>query len=52
VERKKINHLELIQEKRERMEILLINPELDISVRNINLILKEVIALYIKKETK
>lgn len=46
VEGKKINHPELIQEKRARMKILLINPELDIPVTKIDRILKEVIALY------
>jgi hypothetical protein len=46
VEGKKINHPELLTEKRARMKILLINPELDIPVKKINGILKEVIALY------
>jgi hypothetical protein len=52
VEGKKINHPELIQEKRVRMKIFLINPELDIPIRKINLILRELIATYKLKERK
>lgn len=48
VEGAKINHPDLIQEKRARMRILLIAPTKNIPVKKINLILKEVIALYKK----
>jgi hypothetical protein len=46
VEGKRINHPDLIQEKRARMKILLLDPNKDLPMRKINLILKEVIALY------
>lgn len=46
VEGLKINHKDLLQEKRARMKILLIDPEKDIPVKKIKSILKEVIALY------
>ncbi len=46
VEGNKINHPELLREKRARMKILLVDPGKDIPVRKINTILKEVIALY------
>jgi Domain of unknown function (DU1801) len=54
VEGEKINHPELIQEKRARMKILLVNPELDIPIRKIDRILKEVLAPYKlkRKETR
>ncbi len=47
VEGKNINHPELIMEKRARMKILLIDPELDMPIKKIDKILKEVIAFYI-----
>jgi hypothetical protein len=46
VEGKKINHPDLIQEKRARMKILLLDPERDLPMKKINAILKEVISLY------
>jgi len=46
VEGKKINHPDLLQEKRARMKILLINPDKNLPMKKINGILKEVIALY------
>lgn len=46
VEGKKINHLDLLQEKRSRMKILLIDPAKDVPVKKINAILKEVLAWY------
>jgi hypothetical protein len=46
VEGRKINHPELLQEKRARMKILLIDPDVDIPIKKIDRILKEVIALY------
>lgn len=41
-----INHPDLLQEKRARMKILLIDPLKDIPVKKIKLILKQAIALY------
>lgn len=46
VEGAKIKHPDLIVEKRARMKILLLNPEKDLPIRKINLILKDVIGLY------
>ncbi len=46
VEGKKINHPDLIQEKRARMKILLLDPNKDLPMRKINSILKEVIGFY------
>lgn len=46
VEGNKIHHPDLVQEKRARMKILLIDPTKDIPVKKINAILKEMIALY------
>lgn len=46
VEGKKIDHPELLQEKRARMKIFLLDPHKDIPVKKINSILKEVLALY------
>ena len=46
VEGAKINHPLLIQEKRARMKIMLIDPVKDIPVKTINGILKEVLSLY------
>lgn len=46
VEGKRINHPDLLLEKRARMKILLINPNKDIPIKKINSILKEVLALY------
>ena len=46
VEGKKINHPDLIIEKRARMKILLFDPNKNIPVKKIDKILKEVIALY------
>ena len=46
VEGNKINHPLLIQEKRARMKIMLIDPEKDIPIKTIESILKKAIALY------
>lgn len=46
VEGKKIDHPDLIVEKRARMKILLIDPVEDIPVKKINAILEKVLALY------
>lgn len=46
VEGQKINHPDLLIEKRARMKILLIDPAKDIPVKKVNAILKEVLALY------
>lgn len=46
VEGNKINHPELIQEKRARMKILLLDAAKDMPVKKINTILKEVMSLY------
>lgn len=46
VEGKRIHHPMLIQEKRARMKILLLDPAKDIPVKTIHSILKEAIALY------
>ena len=46
VEGKKINHPDLVIDKRARMKIFLIDPNKDLPMRKINSILKEVIALY------
>ena len=46
VEGDKINHPDLLKEKRARMKILLIDARKDIPLRKMNGILKEVIALY------
>lgn len=42
----KLHHPDLLQEKRVRMKILLIDPAKDIPVRKIKTILKEAIALH------
>ena len=46
VEGKKINHPDLIVEKRARMKILLLDADKDIPIRKINTLLKKVLALY------
>lgn len=46
VEGKRINHPDLITEKRARMKILLIDSGQDIQIEKVDTILKEVIALY------
>ena len=46
VEGKRIHHPDLLQEKRARMKILLIDPAKDLPMKKIDGILKEVIALY------
>lgn len=46
VEGKRINHPDLLQEKRARMKILLIDPTRNLPVKKIDSILKDVIALY------
>ena len=48
VEGKKINHPDLIIEKRARMKILLLDADKDIPISKINGILKEVLKLYRK----
>lgn len=46
VEGQRINHPELIQEKRARMKILLVDASQDIPVKKIDAIFKEVLKLY------
>jgi hypothetical protein len=46
VEGKRIDHPGLLQEKRARMKILLIDPAHDIPVKNISSLLRQVLALY------
>ena len=46
VEGKKINHPDLIKEKRARMKILLLDPHKKIPVKKLASIMKDVIALY------
>jgi len=46
VEGKKINHPDLIIEKRARMKIFLVDATKDIPVKKINAILKDVLKLY------
>jgi hypothetical protein len=46
VEGNSIHHPDLILEKRARMKILLIDPNLDIPLKKISIILKAAIALY------
>lgn len=41
-----INHPDLLAEKRAKMKILLINPQMDIPVETVSQILKTAIALY------
>lgn len=48
VEGKKVEHCLLVQEKRAKMKILLLDPAKDIPVRTINLILKKTLTLYMK----
>lgn len=48
VEGKKINHPDLLQEKRARMKILLVDANKDIPAKKIKGILKEALALYKK----
>lgn len=45
VEGKRVNHPDLLQEKRTRMKILLINPGKNIPLKKINSILKEALSL-------
>lgn len=47
VEGKKIDHPQLIQEKRARMKIMLIDPNRDIPVKTIRQLLKQVLKLYV-----
>jgi len=46
VEGARVTHPDLLQEKRARMKILLIDPERDIPVKKVKAILREMIALY------
>lgn len=46
VEGQAIDHPDLVQEKRARMKILLLDPAKDLPLKKINAILKEVLALY------
>jgi Domain of unknown function (DU1801) len=45
VEGNRINHPDLLREKRTKMKILLLNPHKDLPIRKINAILKEAVAL-------
>jgi hypothetical protein len=46
VDGKKIEHPDLVMEKRSRMKILLLDPHRDMPVRKINKLLKDVLVLY------
>jgi hypothetical protein len=46
VEGKQLHHPELLQEKRARMKILLIDANKDIPIKKLNAILKEMLYLY------
>jgi Domain of unknown function (DU1801) len=46
VEGARIHHPDLLQEKRARMKILLIDPERDIPIKKIKAILEEMVDLY------
>ena len=46
VEGAKMNHPELLQEKRARMKILLVDPQKDIPVKKIKTILREALSFY------
>jgi hypothetical protein len=46
VEGKRINHPQLIQEKRARMKIMLIDPEKDIPIKTLRTILNEALKFY------
>jgi hypothetical protein len=46
VDGNRINHKDLVQEKRARMKILLLDPDRDLPVKKINAILKEVLSFY------
>lgn len=48
VEGNKLNHPELIMEKRARMKIMLVNPDADLPVDTITHILQQALALYNK----
>jgi hypothetical protein len=45
VDGKKINHPDLIIEKRSRMKIMLLDPQKDLPIRKINSVLKEALAI-------
>lgn len=47
-EGKQLNHPDLLMEKRARMKILLIDPEKNIPVKTIDLLLKQAAACYAK----
>ena len=46
VEGKLIDHSDLVQEKRARMKILLLDPGKDLPIKKIDTILKAMLALY------
>ena len=46
VEGKNVNHPKLQKEKRARMKILIVNPEKDLPIRTIQIILKAALNLY------
>lgn len=46
VDGNRIDHAELVSEKRSRMKILLLDPDKDIQVKKINALLNKVLALY------
>ncbi|NSL88747.1 DUF1801 domain-containing protein [Chitinophaga sp. Mgbs1] len=46
VEGSSVHHPDLLQEKRARMKILLLDPEKDLPMKKINSILKDMLALY------
>lgn len=52
VEGRNISHPDLIQEKRSRMKILLIDPTKDLPVKTINIILKKAALVHLNKSMK
>ncbi|MFT3827722.1 MAG: DUF1801 domain-containing protein [Chitinophagaceae bacterium] len=49
VEGSRVDHPDLLQEKRARMKILLLDPHKDLPIKKINTILKATLALYLPK---
>ena len=49
VEGKHLDHPQLIQEKRARMKIFLCDPEKELAVKDIRMLLKDALAVYKKK---
>lgn len=52
VEGKRIHHPNLVMEKRSRMKVIVFDPEKDLPIRTINLILKQALDLYTSGKIK